>query len=376
MMHAPFRHTLKWTALSFVLCTPPGCALRGVTGSTPATEGLHLACRDGEAAVRWIEAPDSLDRARLPRWCASVGAPVVADFTGGGGGPVDSLALVSWNTHVGGGDVIGLVEDLRAGALSGGVPVRHFLLALQEVAREGAAVPTEVPEGVCPDRIEGSPPGRARADIVEIARSLGLWLFYAPSMRNGPPGSGATEEDRGNAILCTRSLDDLAAMELPLEAQRRVSVGATFSARTGGGVEWSVDVWCVHLDNKASFGRNLGSGGIVGRMQQARVLADSVVGASAVLAGDFNTWAIGPVERAIAIVEEHFPHAVCTDDGPTMIFEALPDRRVDYMFARVAPGARLRYGRLLDARGSDHRPLFGWLVPAPVTSTAPSDARR
>jgi len=299
----------------------------------------------------------------------------VADFTGGGHGPVDSLAVVSWNTHVGGGDVEGLVADLRAGELSGGAQVRHFVLALQEVARAGASVPTEVPEGVSPDRIEVSPPGRPRADIVEVARRLRLWLFYAPSMRNGPPGSGTTEEDRGNAILATRPLDHLVAMELPLEAMRRVPLGATFTARNRDGDEWAVDVWSVHLDNKASFGRNLGSGGIVGRMQQARALADSVTGASVVLAGDFNTWAVGPIERAVEIVEERFSDAVCSDDGPTMIFTALPDRRVDYMFARLAPGERLRYGRLLDARGSDHRPLLGWFVPASIPSPAPSRAR-
>ncbi|MDH3521907.1 MAG: hypothetical protein OEM49_15770, partial [Myxococcales bacterium] len=249
-------------------------------------------------------------------------------------------------------------------------------LALQEVHRGGASVPTEVPDGVCPDRIEAALPGRARADIFEIARELRLWLFYAPSMRNGPPGSGATEEDRGNALLCTRALNDLVAMELPLEAMRRVPMGATFTAQTNDGDAWSVNVWSVHLDNKASFARNLGSGGMVGRMQQARALADSVSGASVVLAGDFNTWAVGPIERAVEIVEERFPDAICTDDGPTMIFTALPDRRVDYMFARLVPGARLRYGRLLDPRGSDHRPLLGWLVPAPITSATPSGAKR
>jgi endonuclease/exonuclease/phosphatase family metal-dependent hydrolase len=359
-----------------VVLAAPACALRGLTGSAPGAAEVRLTCRDGDAPVRWIETPDSLDRRRLVQWCASVGPPVVADFTDGRREPVDSLAVVSWNTHVGGGDVIGLVTDLRAGALTGGVPVRDFVLALQEVPRAGSSVPTDVPDDLCPDRIEAAPPGRARADIVEIARELRLWLFYAPSMRNGPPGSGATEEDRGNALLCTRALGDLVAMELPLEAMRRVPVGATFSARTDAGRDWSANVWSVHLDNKASFARNFGSGGIVGRMQQARALADSVTGASVVLAGDFNTWALGPIERAVEIVEEQFPNAICTDDGPTMIFTALPDRRVDYMFARLAPGARLRYGRLLDAFGSDHRPLLGWLVPAPITSATPSGAKR
>jgi len=372
-MHRRINHRrLARAAACAALSLVSGCALRGLTGSTGAADQVPALCRGGTADVRWIETPDTLDRARLALWCASVGPPVVADYSETTAGPVDSLVLISWNTHVGGGDVVRLVEDLRAGALTGGVPVRDFVLALQEVPRAGPAVPVDAPEGVSADRIEETPPGAERIDIVETARRLGLWLFYAPSMRNGPPGSGATREDRGNALLCTRSLGQPAAMELPLEAARRVPVGATFGARDSDGREWSAVVWSVHLDNKASFARNFGSGGVVGRMQQARALADSVGGPSVVLAGDFNTWAVGPVERAVEIVEEQFGDAVCTDDGPTIIFGGLPDRRVDYMFARLEPGARLRYGRLLDPYGSDHRPLLGWLVPAHATSAAPA----
>ncbi|MDH3197701.1 MAG: hypothetical protein OEO21_05620, partial [Candidatus Krumholzibacteria bacterium] len=115
------RHALGRGALWVVVLAVPGCALRGLTGSTPGTAPVRPTCRDGGAAVRWIETPDSLDRRRLVQWCASVGPPLVADFTGGRREPVDSLAVVSWNTHVGGGDVIGLVAGLRSGELTGGV---------------------------------------------------------------------------------------------------------------------------------------------------------------------------------------------------------------------------------------------------------------
>ena len=57
------------------------------------------------------------------------------------------------------------------------------------------------------------------ADINGHAAGLGLSIFYAPSMRNGPE----LREDRGNAIISTEPLLDPIALELPLARQRRVT---------------------------------------------------------------------------------------------------------------------------------------------------------
>ena len=73
--------------------------------------------------------------------------------------------------------------------------------------------------------------GHERIDIVEAAGRLGLSLVYVPSMRNGSD----TDEDRGNAILSTEPLSDVAAVELPFERQRRVAIDAAVSV-TGQGL--------------------------------------------------------------------------------------------------------------------------------------------
>lgn len=119
-----------------------------------------------------------------------------------------------------------LVQDLRAGRLTGGRPVPHFVLLLQEVHRAGPQVPPTESESV-PRRIAANPPGGARVDIVEAARRLALELFYVPSMANG--WESAPAEERGNAILSSLPLADLAA--IPYEAQRRVAVAPRFEGR-------------------------------------------------------------------------------------------------------------------------------------------------
>ncbi|MEN3339278.1 MAG: hypothetical protein V7647_2954, partial [Acidobacteriota bacterium] len=65
--------------------------------------------------------------------------------------------------------------------------------------------------------------------IEPVAAALGLSLYYVPSMRNG---GAAPHEDRGNAILSSLPLTDLAAYELPFERQRRVALGATIAGIT------------------------------------------------------------------------------------------------------------------------------------------------
>ncbi|NOT26456.1 MAG: hypothetical protein HOP16_10185 [Acidobacteria bacterium] len=103
---------------------------------------------------------------------------------------------------------------------------------------EGAAIPR---------RMSPSPPTGARQDIVETARTRGLSVFYLPSMRNGSE-EGAAGEDRGNAILSTLPLTELAGIELPFERQRRVAAAATVTRRDAAGAPWRLRVVSVHLN--------------------------------------------------------------------------------------------------------------------------------
>src|SRR6187549_1918567 len=122
-------------------------------------------------------------------------------------------------------------------------------MLVQEAMRGGGAVPPTFPAAVSPPgRIA---PRRARlADVVDVARQMGLWVAYVPSMRNGRGSSGAGgNEDRGSAILSTLPLSDAVAIELPWVHQRRVAVMATVSAQWRGAA-WRARVMSVHLDNR------------------------------------------------------------------------------------------------------------------------------
>ncbi|HJU87590.1 MAG TPA: hypothetical protein VJ788_09505, partial [Gemmatimonadota bacterium] len=200
----------------------------------------------------WILPDDSEERARLDSWCLAVGPPA-HHVPGGADIPaaIDSLAVIVWNTNVGAAEIGRFLGDLRSGDRSNGAPVEHFVLLLQEVHRTGPNVPVAPPAGArWAGRIGGS-----RIDVVELARREGLHLFYVPSMRNGSPHDGSGPEDRGNAVLSTLPLDDLAAIELPVERQRRVAVAATVGGRNSAGIPWRLRFVSAHLENRARWTR-------------------------------------------------------------------------------------------------------------------------
>ncbi len=356
-------------------------------GALPRFSADEVGCRTtvsaegGPAAesVRWAYIDDERDRSFQNAWCLGVGPAVVweapdpvgeeivtapdaastrvsSDSLVTSDRPViDSLLIVSYNAHIGAGDMDVLVADIRSGGLTG-QPVTHFVLLLQEVHRAGLGVPSDddLPE----DAPSGSrTPDPDRTPIMRWAEALGLHLLYVPSMRNGIGFD--TPEDRGNAILSTLPLDDLLALELPAGIQRRVTVVAQVSGRTSAGNPWKLGIASAHLDN-ASLTSPLASLGSV-RARQAsglvRMLPDE---GPLVVGGDFNTWLGQMEERAYRIMRDDFPYPRQHQMSPTA--ERLgAGRIIDWIFFRGPTGWSFDDARAQRTYGSDHYPVYGWV---------------
>jgi len=351
-------------AVLFVASTLPACRAASVKQHAVSQQSD---CRSPTAiapalvstSVNWIVAPDPRERPYLDRWCAGVGPIVSASRadTNPEKANTSSLVLVTWNTHIGAGDIPGLVRDLRSGLFTNGTPVDHFVLLLQEVYRSGAEVPNS--RSAARPRVvihTVAQSAQRRIDIVETARDLGLELFYVPSMSNGRPASSKLSEDRGNAILSSLPMRDLTAIELPFEAQRRVVAAATVSGTTPAGKPWALRLVNVHLDNKSRPSRLLKSlGG--GRTRQARALVEVLGNDSAtVVGGDINTWSMGFMEGAVGVLEQYFPIPAKHPTEPTF---AIGGMRLDRLMFRLPSHYTAETRRLADRRGSDHHPLIG-----------------
>lgn len=349
------------TALGFALA---GCAAAGRVVHQPRIPSCRtVVSADGDGPttppeVRWVAPAFAEDRQVLHAWCETIGG-VVADTAPArpGSRGTDSLAVVSWNTHVGGGELLRLVDSLRAGALTGGRPPRHFVLLLQEVHRTPPRVLPGKPGIRVPRGQRHAPAEGERVDVVRAARELGLALLYVPSMRNGYTGDPATEEDRGNAILSTLPLSGLTVVELPVQAQRRAAAVAGVTGTTPAGEPWCMRVGSAHLD-------------VLLNGYQARVLVAALAGEpTLVLGGDFNSpfgW-LGTLPH----LRRAFPQSPEAEYGKTH-----RNGRLDYLFHRSAGGEAGRVARVGHRFGSDHHPLVGW-IPVPRGTTAcaaPGDA--
>jgi endonuclease/exonuclease/phosphatase family metal-dependent hydrolase len=326
---------------------------------TPVASACHAAVRVRPApfpalataapdAIVWRTSGDDASASAGAAWCDGVGPAVIAEGAWTAAAS-DSLAVVSWNMHVGGGRLPALLAALGLDA-QGAKPRRAFVLLLQEVYRAGNSVP-HVRHGVRSARRIGERSAGDR-DIVQLARDLGLWAAYVPSMRNGGDGI----EDRGNAILSNLPLDAIEAIELPDSRQRRVAVAADVVGRTTHGEPWRVRVVSAHLESRTTARRFwIFAGGV--RAAQARAIVHAVDRArAAVVGGDFNSWA-GFAERAYREMAPFFPDTHVTDRRPTFAFR----RRLDHLLFRLPDGWRARFERLDDRFGSDHHPLAGVL---------------
>jgi endonuclease/exonuclease/phosphatase family metal-dependent hydrolase len=373
-------------ALGVLLSAGCGSIMPAATGTPRPLAACRAAGPLADQPVQWL-LPEA-QRARLDAWCAAVGPPVKVSATpvaamialaeAGPGGlsasfaaappfatraAVDSLLVVAWNVHVGGGDLRRFVRELRSGALTGGGPVTDFVLLIQEAYRGGREVPAPPPGTVVPGGIVVRPPAASRQPIDELAQHLGLHLFYVPSMRNGG-GIGEAAEDRGNAILSSLPLSSLAALELPVERQRRVAAAANVDGTTSHGRAWTLQLVSVHLENRvgADVDGVLGMTGVAARGRQIEWLLEHLPASEiAVLGGDLNTWVAEEDELAARIALQRFPDTPPQPDGPTHASLRLFRARLDYIYGRVPGGSITRYVRGADAYGSDHFPLLAWV---------------
>jgi endonuclease/exonuclease/phosphatase family metal-dependent hydrolase len=361
----------------FALLLLAGC-VPGYTLRTESPVGVCARGGPGEA-VRWVVPTEGPERARLDAWCGAAGPPV---FVGTPYAPVaDSgdLVVVTWNVHAGSGDLVALLRQLgvscgetgpvagtaraRTGAAPGELGASPRLVVLvQEAWRGGPPVPPPPPGVPLPSRIDKAPPDGPRIGTPEVAERCGLAVLYVPSMRNGA-GRGPDSEDRGNAILSTLPLTRPAAIELPLETQRRVAV----SAVVDGPGDVPLRVTSLHLDVASSLLRVLRTGNAT-RVRQGLATADALdtldaaePGIASLMAGDLNTWTAD--ETVVQRLRLRFPESPPPPEESTR-----GDFVTDHVFFRTDEAGRLEVVpgsvRVLpDARGSDHRPLLLRLVP-------------
>ena len=350
--------TLSGRTLLMFFVAVTGCAHRPPMAMQPIASSCQQVVPDRTRSVVWMAPDDPRDLNRLIRWCRTVGPVLVEPSRDDKSSTiVDRLAIITWNVHVGGGDIEEVVSRLRRGDFGWGKAAPEFVLLLQEAYREGSDVPAELPAGSpVPRPIVERPPAGARRDIQSIADRTGLYLFYAPAMRNSADRP-ARPEDRGTAILSSLPLADLQVIELPFERQRRVTVAATLAGQTSGGVSWHLRVASVQLDTSLALTRG---GPIAARRRQGEALLEALGGTKAsglpiVLGGDFNTW-LGNKEPALDVMRRAFPDTppeenVATWRGPLGAHAAL-----DHVFLR----GRFRSvttRRLSGRFGSDHYPL-------------------
>jgi endonuclease/exonuclease/phosphatase family metal-dependent hydrolase len=259
---------------------------------------------------------------------------------------------------VGNGDIPAFVRDLRAGLVTNGRPVRHFVLMLQEAVRTAGVPPLSV-EAVGAQRIAARAhvgpvlsDGPEWIDIVDISRDLSTHLLYVPSMRNGNSPDEAAA-DRGSAILSTLPLSDPVAVELPGERQRRVAIVAKLSVPSSSASQVSVGV--VHLDALGAPSRFWLFGTSWMRELQVKSMGSLLPPGNLVLGADLNTWH-GTSEPAVRHLTQLFA-------GTPMSLnrDGLGLRVLDYMFFRAEPNRSAHYEVVTNAYGSDHRPLVGWI---------------
>lgn len=342
---------LAWACIA-LFCGGPAAADLGQTDTPCLARPSVLA---GQPLI-WHQG-SAADTVELDRWCRAVGPPVLVaradEYRPDSPPALDELVVITWNAHLAEGRLPDLIRALRSGALTSGRPVNRFAVLIQEAYRRGAEVPTFPDDartafGIVPRDPYG-------ADALATAKSLGLSLWYVPSMRNGRN----MPEDRGSAIVSTEPLLEPRALELPFARQRRVVAGASIAVRTDRGIE-NLVLLSAHLEPVSSprslwVFRNPRSAQVRSILSLVALPAFSAPGtAGIVIGGDFNTVRGGDREGAYGLIRQWSKSLASEDRRRTHLMG-----RLDYLFFRLADGWVARASRLDDRFGSDHHAVIG-----------------
>jgi endonuclease/exonuclease/phosphatase family metal-dependent hydrolase len=334
-------HALRAAATAVLL----SIALVASSSAAPEPDPpSSLSCFEAVEGVTWIPWTVS-GRETLDRWCATVGPPVLIASEAP---PMDvkRLAVVTWNVHVGGGQVEDFVKAHWTDRGQTGM-----VLLLQETYREDERVPDALPKGFkVPSAIRPKP---RTVDILELAERLGMSVTYVPSIRNGQATESGQREDRGNAILSTEPLSDVRAIALPFGKQRRVAVAATVTPR--GSALRPLRVVATHFDIGGS------------RVAQAEAFAERVADLSdlpLIVGGDFNSPG-GLGDKAVQAVSQRIPMESC-GTGRTFtwpqrfnLLAILDFGRFDFLFSNLGAAGLTRQCQTIDDWfRSDHRPVI------------------
>ena len=336
--------------------------------------GVDVDCRDNRSpttvgtaggpdrlGLAWFRSAGGRDQELASAWCETVGGAVVTPVPGNGvlaASPEDTIALVTWNVNVGGGDLLSFLDTefrLSCGdkGRASGEAVSPFVLLLQEVYRRSDQLPIVSASALIPWTIDPDERPGEQLDIVELADRCGLSLVYVPSARNGPDTGARPREDKGNAILSTLPLSAPVAIDLPFEAGRKVAVAADIRIRGRPAIR----VVSVHLDLAAPLIRMLLTGNQTrarqasGLIEALDLLEGRLPGVSAtVVGGDLNTWA--PDETAALLMRQAFPQSPPWDGRATR--GSFP---TDHLFFRSrVDGPQVSDYRVVESSyHSDHR---------------------
>lgn len=353
-MKVRFVHVLI-ASLALGACTATSMAVARPAIEAGIPPNASCAAREDDPTIAW-HISDETDVHELSRWCRAVGTPVyVAEPAGVTSSPpaLDQLVVVSWNAHLAEGELFELIARLKSGALTGGRPVAHFVLLVQELYRNGDRVPAFDLRDRSAFAIKPSDPDNL--DIDDHAAMLGLSMLYVPSMRNGPE----LREDRGNAIISTEPLFDPLALELPLARQRRVALGAAITVQTEQGPR-PLQLVVAHLEPLSSpktlwiFKNPRGKQvrAILELLATPRFTDPAIAGT--VLGGDFNTVRSGSGETAYRLARAWSSGMLREDPRDTHMMG-----RLDYLFFKLGDGWSASTRRLDERFGSDHYPVLG-----------------
>jgi endonuclease/exonuclease/phosphatase family metal-dependent hydrolase len=234
-------------------------------------------------------------------------------------GPV-VVAIITWNTHLGHGDLPRLVDDVESGRLTG-APVRTYALLLQEVNEKG------------------------QRDVTEVARAHNLSTFVSRIRLK--------TRLTGNAILATMPLIEARELELPQAREPRRAIITTLEIDGE-----RLFLACTHLENRTALWRAGGMFSDIARGRQAdallRALPDVPHG---IVGGDLNTW-LGPNEAAWRALSRRFPDADRVREEPTFYDRLILDHLFFDLPARWIVTRRV----IPNLYGSDHHPLLGLIT--------------